>query len=526
MKFWLAVLAPWMAATAALGQDAQAVSVEYTHQGVSSQDIIRVGEDCFAAPYVVRKWGWEVTTRYSDADVDAEGRTIRVKMLSNKGKPMISLTEAARFLGAKSSWSEDGKTYRMRSWIRNVEATKTGLKVDGTLPYLPRTFKLAGPDRFVVDLVGAEFTPGSFANLPQGWRVGQVSDNTVRIVIEHPEMALQPINPVSQGRSLEIALRTLDPSIGQQTGPINGQPIPVTAVLAPALTLEQDSKSIELLIPVRSGTPGSPTAKFITPHKIEVTIPKATPADPISSGDLGTPLVTNYSFIPRTDSAVLTLTCAKAMAFQVSPSKEGISVKVFLPAKSDGKMTGKIIVLDAGHGGHDSGAKNNSVMEKTIALAITKETGRQLTAMGASVIFTRTDDTFVGLGERSAVANRSNASIFVSIHINSNTVADSRSGTISFHHKQDPVGMLLTQCIHTEMVKVSKLPNIGVWSDQRIYKSGFAVLRNSEMPSTLLELGFINHKTDRARMQQLEFQQSIAKAIAEGVRIFFGGKEK
>lgn len=522
MKFWLAALAPWMVATAALGQDAQAVSVEYTHQGTSTQEALRIGDECYAPPSLVRKWGWDVQTRYEDADITAEGRTIRIKMVVQNGKPVLSLSEASRYLGAKSSWSADKKTFRMRSWIRNVEATSTGVKIDGTLDFVPRAFKVANPDRLVIDLVGAEYTPGSFTNLPAGWRVGQVSDNTVRFVVEHPLMAAQSVPALAKGRSLETKIASLGT---QAQNPPNGQPVPATAVLAPALAVEQTEKEINLLIPVKSGLPGAPTAKFLSPHQIEITVPRAKPDNPINEGDLGSNLFTSYSFVTKGESAVLTLNCVQAMAFQMSTTPDGIAIKAFLPANADGKLAGKIIVVDAGHGGHDSGAQNSGIKEKDLALKVAKQTVENLLSMGASVITTRNDDKFIGLGERSAIANRSKAALFLSIHINSNTVANSRSGTITFFHNQNPVCMLLAQCIQTEIAKVSKLPSIGIWSDTRIYKSGFAVLRTAEMPSVLIELGFINHSTDRKRLQEAEFQKAAGKAIAEGVRIYFGGNE-
>jgi N-acetylmuramoyl-L-alanine amidase len=522
MKFWLALLAPWMVATAALGQEASPVSVDYTHQGISSTDTFRIGEDCYTSPTVVRKWGWEVQTRYNDADITAEGRTIRVKMVVQNGRPVVSLTEAARYLGAKASWSNDKKIYRLRSWIRNVEATPTGVRIDGTLDFMPRAFKVTGPDRFVIDLVGAEYTPGSFTNLPEGWRVGQVSDNTVRFVVEHPLMAQQAVPTLSKGRSLETRISSLDAQ--SQVNP-GGQPVPVTAVLAPALTVEQTSKELNLLIPVKSGMPGAPTARFITPRQIEITIPRAVPDDPIANGDLGTALITSYSFVAKADSAVLTLNCAKPMAFQMSAGPDGIAIKAFLPINSDGRLAGKIIVIDAGHGGHDTGAQSTGVKEKDLALKVAQQAVQHLLALGASVITTRNDDKFVGLGERSGIANRSDAALFVSIHINSNTVADSRSGSITFFHNQNPICMLLAQCIQTELAKVSKLPNIGIWSDQRIYQSGFAVLRGAQMPAVLVELGFINNSTDRKRLQEPEFQKAAGKAIAEGIRVYFGGAE-
>lgn len=82
--------------------------------------------------------------------------------------------------------------------------------------------------------------------------------------------------------------------------------------------------------------------------------------------------------------------------------------------------------------------------------------------------------------------------------------------------------MLLAECIQNEMAKSSKLKSIGVWSDNRIYQSGFAVLRYAQMPAVLLEMGFINHTGDRARMTSATFPDDVSRAILRGLRIYLG----
>jgi N-acetylmuramoyl-L-alanine amidase len=139
---------------------------------------------------------------------------------------------------------------------------------------------------------------------------------------------------------------------------------------------------------------------------------------------------------------------------------------------------------------------------------------------------TRNTDVFLPLAERPAIANRNNAHLFVSVHINSSAVANKNSGTITFYHRQDPIGQLLAEAIHRELVKVSALPNIGVWSDSRIYRTGFAVLRGAKMPGVLLELGFINNEKDRERMKTPQFQKASAEAVVRGIRKFLGDDEK
>jgi N-acetylmuramoyl-L-alanine amidase len=84
----------------------------------------------------------------------------------------------------------------------------------------------------------------------------------------------------------------------------------------------------------------------------------------------------------------------------------------------------------------------------------------------------------------------------------------------------------MADCIQREIVKVSGLPSMGVWSDQRIYQTGFAVLRGATMPAVLIECGFLNTKKDRARMQTDEFQNGIATAVVKGLKAYLGDEGK
>jgi len=201
-----------------------------------------------------------------------------------------------------------------------------------------------------------------------------------------------------------------------------------------------------------------------------------------------------------------------------------LTIGLIKPNVGNGHLAGKIVVVDAGHGGHDSGAKSpaKDAFEKNLTLKIAKQLSNRLTAEGATVIMTRTTDTFIELKERAMIANRNGAHFFISCHINSNVVSNSTSGGMTFYHKKDPIGQLLADCIQREIAKVSGLKSMGTWSDQRIYQSGFAVLRHSTMPAVLIEFGFINHNFDRKRMVTADFQSDVAGAIVKGLKVYLG----
>jgi len=212
------------------------------------------------------------------------------------------------------------------------------------------------------------------------------------------------------------------------------------------------------------------------------------------------------------------------MGSEVTVLDRGIELMLTKPS-SGGGLAGKTIVVDAGHGGQDSGthSPDHQVMEKTLTLLIAKCLADDLAEAGATVIMTRKTDVFIPLKERPAIANRNNADLFVSIHINSNMSANSRSGTTTYYHGHNPMGELLAQCVEHEIVRVSGLPGLGAASDLSVYKSsGFAVLRYSQMPAILVETGYLNCDLDRNKMCTPDFQVGVARAILKGLKVFFG----
>lgn len=227
------------------------------------------------------------------------------------------------------------------------------------------------------------------------------------------------------------------------------------------------------------------------------------------------------------EGLVLRFELRQPMGAQISYTSGEIHLALAVQ-RSGGSMSGKVIVVDAGHGGSDTGARSpdKKVHEKALALSIAQKLADALAKEGATVLMTRKTDVFIPLKERPEIANRNGADLFVSVHINSNENQNSSSGGITFYHAKDPVSNLLAECVQGAIARVSGLPSLGAWSDSRIYKTGFAVLRYAKMPAILIEMGFINHRTDRAKMTTEKFQSDVASAIVKGIKVYFGNEQE
>src|SRR5690625_267081 len=173
----------------------------------------------------------------------------------------------------------------------------------------------------------------------------------------------------------------------------------------------------------------------------------------------------------------------------------------------------KIVVIDPGHGGHDPGAVANGLREKDLTLDISKRTKRYLERnyKGVKVYLTRTNDKYLTLAQRANYANRKNADLFVSMHIN----AGGGTGYESFIHTSKASRTVRAQGeVHYQAIKEMDVTNRGKKS------ANFAVLRLSKMPAILPENLFIDRKADANKLKSSKFLDKVAKGHAVGIANF------
>lgn len=169
----------------------------------------------------------------------------------------------------------------------------------------------------------------------------------------------------------------------------------------------------------------------------------------------------------------------------------------------------KTICIDPGHGGKDPGACANGVQEKDITLTVALKVGARL--KDCEVIYTRTEDVYVGLSERALIANQAKADLFVSIHCNSVDDESAHGMEVYVHTSRSAASTRAANAIYDWLLPASGLRGRGVKSKD------LAVLRETKMPAVLIELGFISNPDDRAKLINFAWQDDAAKAIADGI---------
>ncbi|MFP7494464.1 N-acetylmuramoyl-L-alanine amidase [Terribacillus saccharophilus] len=177
-------------------------------------------------------------------------------------------------------------------------------------------------------------------------------------------------------------------------------------------------------------------------------------------------------------------------------------------------LKGKTIVIDAGHGGKDSGAIGDYFYEKSVVLAIALKTEAQLRNLGANVIMTRDDDTFVALESRAAMSNAAGASMFVSIHLNA-TSADYVNGTEVYYYPDGDTSVQLASTVQENLS--SKLGSI----DRGTQAADFSVLRNTNAPAILAEVGYITNSAEAADLATDSYQEKAATGIVQGLENYY-----
>lgn len=211
------------------------------------------------------------------------------------------------------------------------------------------------------------------------------------------------------------------------------------------------------------------------------------------------------------------------------------------------------VVIDAGHGGKDTGTiGTNGLLEKDLVLDVALRLGRLISKqLGAEVVYTRSDDTFIPLGERTAIANRAKADLFISVHANSssdqsatgvetyyfNLHGDKKATDVAMRENatdenaiSDLNDLLKKAVLQTKLEESKEFAQkvqdaLAVYSvklnsnahDRGVRKAPFVVLIGASMPSILAEIGFVSNPHDEKQLKRNDQRERIAEALLKGV---------
>jgi N-acetylmuramoyl-L-alanine amidase len=185
-------------------------------------------------------------------------------------------------------------------------------------------------------------------------------------------------------------------------------------------------------------------------------------------------------------------------------------------------LSGRTVVLDPGHGGADSGAAANGLVESDLVMDLARRIEGRLTAIGVSVVYTRTQHSSPTEEERAAIANAAGADLLLSLHCDSHDVADA-SGVATFFFGRDrrtswsAIGEHLADLVLREIVARTGLANC------RSHGRSWALLQQTTMPAVRIEAGYLSHPVDAERLADPAFRDTIAEAVLVSLqRLYLG----
>ena len=186
---------------------------------------------------------------------------------------------------------------------------------------------------------------------------------------------------------------------------------------------------------------------------------------------------------------------------------------------SDGTWTpdlsGALIVVDPGHGGSADGATYGGVRESDLNLAIGKKTAAALEELGAEVVMTRSGDRDVSLTQRTDLANRLKADLFVSVHCNASSTNPEATGIYTAYRGGSRQGLALADLLRQTMMQSTGAADMGTHD-----RSDLAVLRTSRMPAALVECGYMSTPAELELLRQEAYQDLLAQGIARGAALY------
>jgi N-acetylmuramoyl-L-alanine amidase len=538
-------------------------AIHYTYYGKQLKGY-RIADECFVPLQTLSEIGWTATVGDKGAKVLAEGKTFLVPPKTIDQKECVPFRRAIEILGGTSVWIPGGyDALEVFSSITKISSKNGKLIVDSALTVKP-TVMLLGQNRVIVDLDGAKLTKNVAIDIDKATSVIQFQADKVRITYNLSNGQILPGTEIAPSKKLQFdffAANNPEPKLEQKepkpeikpvskpeqkqepknppkredrnlTNPQQQTPIEIPLPLS---VMGEGKNNLELALKFPKGFFKSrATAKVIDRETIEILVPGTRCFLPklfkLKSG-----FVKDIETTYDDNSTVLRIITSTPMQPRVESAEDLVYISLVDGESSNqitGDLSGKVIYLDAGHGGEDHGSDYAGVYEKNITLSISRIVYQALVNEGATVIMSRNDDTFPSLTARPNEANTRKADIFISIHANKvepgpyiKAGKPLPSGTITFFHSSRESDRKLATAIHNELVAKKLLPDLGVKSDFSIYPNkGFAVLRLAKMPAILLETGFVMHPKDREVIQSREFAEATAKSIIDGLKIYFSNR--
>jgi N-acetylmuramoyl-L-alanine amidase len=471
---------------------------------------------------------------------------------------------------AKTSGKRRGQMAQVtgiRHWS-TPDYTRVAIDLGDDVTY--EAARVPNPDRIYFDLHGTrlaqELVGKSFSVTDDGFlkkiRAAQFSNDMTRVVLDVNDVTEYSAFLLPNPYRLIIDIH--GGSKAEPAAPVVSVPMQRAAAAAP---------TVPNTTAVKSGSSFDVAALSAQPGRVEATTqPTSQPISAVvprggsrEEGVGSSKLADDVAAAPALNSGSSSST-RKGRKGKAAVDADAVPARAAVPT-ADGETSlvralglkiGRI-VIDPGHGGHDSGTLGaDGIEEKDVVLDVALRLGKLLhDRLGSEIIYTRSDDTFIPLETRTAIANKAEADLFLSIHANSSPDASARGVEtyyLNFTSAPDALetaareNAVSDQSIHqlSDLVKKIALKdkieesrefagdvqqglygglqkgNSGL-KDRGVKKAPFVVLIGANMPSILAEISFVTNQKDARQLQEPEYRERVAESLYKGVAKYAGG---
>ena len=420
----------------------------------------------------------------------------------------------------------------------NADSTEVIIDLEDTVQYA--SGRIANPDRIYFDLHAARLSPAVVhksisvsGNLLTQVRVAQNHAGVVRVVLDVNGVSDYAVSLTRKPAKLVIELYSS--ASGPKRVPVETS---ATGSGAPGPSKSDKADKATESIPPPTAPVTAKTEPEMQPVSTAASAAATKPLPAPSSGSLTKPVAKSKGKPDLIQPATVP-----------QPTRDGQATLT----RTLGLKIGRI-VIDAGHGGHDTGTIGPSgLMEKDLCLDVALRVGKliQQKMPGAEIVYTRSDDTFIPLEERTNIANEAKADLFISIHANSSPDHNARGiETYYLNLKGSPEAMevaarenaasehgvhdlqdLVKQIARTEKIDESRefaedvqeslskrmQKAVKPVRNRGVRKAPFVVLIGADMPSILTEISFLSNPADEAMLKKPEHRQRVAEGVFQGV---------
>jgi N-acetylmuramoyl-L-alanine amidase len=481
---------------------------------------------------------------------------------------------------------ESPRINAVRFWSLG-DVTRVAIETGGEARY--QAERIDTPDRLVVDLIGVRRPAGTrgVQTIPVGdrlvkqLRIAVLQPGVTRVVIDLAAPLEYSISQLTNPDRLIVELRLAGPApappVRSVTGShsVDAEPASTAKPEPPAAAAAKLEPSASRKIEPAAQVPArfEPAAKKPESAPARTEIPAPVRLEPAAKK---TPLTAAAAppATPREEPPALPFVPPAADRTpnllpeppRIAPKKEKLDAappfERAQAAQRDSRGDRSLIrtlglkldriVIDPGHGGHDTGTIGPAgMMEKNLVLDVARRLGALITArIGSEVIYTRSDDTFIPLEERTHIANEKKADLFLSIHANSSQsprISGSETFYLNFTTSADALEVagrenatsqtsihdlqnLVQKIALNEKVQESRefastiqkalysgIPRNRTGANRGVKKAPFVVLIGAQMPSVLAEIAFLSNPRDESLLQRGDYRQKIAEALFKGL---------